>query len=336
MRLLKPWFFLISTPILLVGCGGGDGGSDSSTTLNATPVAITASNGQTIAGQTVDTFEDVANSQSASTELVTGVGVSDEKSSSLLTTLKNLATLELIDALPSDYATAISFTVNCSGGGTASASLSGTDNDLDQGDVVTYTLNNCSEDGNVLNGSIVYTFNTLQGDFENDSTDWTMVVDFQANSFSASGGNESYTLDGDFTLSASYVQSSGTSTVSIQGSKLTYIENSDTAQLTDFVLAVIEASAIPSNYTVSYDFVYTGSDIDGQVTVETIQDFLGQGENPPESGKAKITGANGSNVVIEATGSGMVKLSIDADGDGDFNDPGDTIITGQWEAIFSE
>jgi hypothetical protein len=335
MRLLKPWFFLISTPILLVGCGGGDGGSDSSTTLNATPVAITASNGQTIAGQTVDTFEDVANSQSASTELVTGVGVSEGGSFSLLNTIQKLAGHELFPTFK-DAVTGLSITVNCSGGGTASGNLSGNDNDLDEGDVLTYTLSNCSEEGVVLNGSIVFSFNTLQGDFENKSTDWAMVISFQADSFSAIGDNQNYTLDGDFTLSVSYVQSSGISTVSIQGSQLTYIESTDIAQLSNFVLTVTEDRAIPSNYTVNYNFTYTGSDIGGRVIADTIQDFVGLGENPPESGKAKITGANGSNVVIEATGAGMVKLSIDANGDGDFNDPGDTIITGQWDNVFSE
>jgi predicted methyltransferase len=113
---------------------------------------------------------------------------------------------------------------------------------------------------------------------------------------------------------------------------LIFTEGSGVARLTNFSFIGTEDSSVPANYTLQYNYVFAGSKIGGVVTVTTITPFAGQGESPPESGELKIEGENGSNVVIEATGNGQARITIDENPD----DPDVVIVEGPWDSFFDE
>ena len=314
---------------LFTGCGGG-GGDDAGAQVPVNPLMITATNGEEVAAEVVDQTEDIADSGGVSEGFGT---LSDSGGRSLIDLVQKIALQDFTEWSTQSFATA-AFSVEdtCEGGGTVKVSFTGANNSAPaQGDTLSAILNNCVEDDEVLHGSIVITFNVLQGDIGNQFSPWEMELGVQANNFSVKSGAETHSINGAFTLSTSL--ESGTNSFVMQGNDLIFTEGSGVARLTNFSFTGTEDSAIPPNYTIEYNYIYAGSNIGGVVTVTTITPFAGQGENPPESGELKIEGESGSNVVIEAIGSGQARITIDEDPD----DPADDVIVeGPWDSFFDE
>lgn len=323
--------------VALTGCGGGSGG-ESSRSFPTSPLVISEDNGRTVAETVVKTSEDITEGGSATNALLVGAKIESQEKN-VLTGIRDLTLSLAKDRIADNYnpvVTGVSLTENCAGGGTLTLSVSDKNNNeqLDEGESVSMSFNNCSYEDVVLNGSMSLMINAVTGDVETGSGNWILSVTAEIDDFSASANGESYSMDGDFDLSASHDATLGVTEVDMQASNFIYTEGSEVARLSNFDYAGSVDSSIPAKYTISYDFIFASSSIGGVVTVITNTPFKGQGENPPDSGKLTLTGANNASVVVEAIGNGQATISIDASGDGDFDDPGDRIITGAWDSFF--
>lgn len=238
---------------------------------------------------------------------------------------------------PTSTTTRFSVTENCSGGGTLTLALidNNNNNQLDAGESVTMSFSDCVQEGMQLRGSMSISLAALTGEVDADTSDWSIGLRASFDDFSVGADSESYSIDVGLTFTVGFNSSDGITTSRMRGSELIYGEDSDLVRLTDFDILETLDSSIPHQYTFSYDFIYAGSDIGGMVTVVTDITFTGQGQAAPEAGKLTLTGANASKVVVEASGSGQARFSVDANGDGDFDDTGDRIIQGDWETFFT-
>ena len=325
---------------VLAGCSGGGGGDSggSSSSIPTGSLVINEGNGQKAAEEVVKTSDNVTQGNSATNAFIVGVEIEPE-AEGILPGIRDL-TLNLVkDRINDDYnplVSGVTVTENCVGGGTLTLGIfdNNKNGQLDEGESVSMSFVNCSQEGTVLSGSMSLTINTLAGDVETGSGNWNLDVTAKIDDFSASVNGESYSIDGGFDLSASYDASTGLSAVQMQADNFIYTEGSEVARLSNFNFTSSVDSSVPANYTISYNFTFAGSSIGGVVNVTTNIPFTGQGENAPDSGQLTLSGANNASIVVEAIGNGQATISIDASGDGDFDDPGDRIITGDWDNFF--
>jgi hypothetical protein len=327
---------------VVVGCGGGDGSTANLSNTAGIPtddLVITEENGQQIAEEVMTVSDDIIEGGAFSSSLLQADLLNPSNSVSGPPSPQTLAVKMARDQLPSSSANTFNNVVStdsCPGGGTITTTVSDNNNNsqVDAGEFVSISFSNCLEQSTVLNGSMRITFNTIFGDVEFSSGDWTLGLSVQFDDFSASANSESYSIDGGFTLSTSYDASAGVTTSQIQGTNLIYTEGAGIARLSNFDITSTTHNS-DNSYTLSYAFTYAGSDIGGVVTVVTNTPFTGQNASAPDSGKLTLTGSNNASVVIEAIGSGRATISIDANGDDDFSDVGDRIIEGEWNVLFA-
>ena len=178
---------------------------------------------------------------------------------------------------------------SCTDGGTLSIELQG---ELTaSGDWIQAVFSNCLEEGVLTNGGlkIVVTANSIL------NTDLSVVYQ----SLSVTESNVTATLNGDLRMAW---QRSGTQLTSAISSSSLNMVSSEVGETVLSDLSILQVSDSADQSTdLEIDYDIASDELEGRVTFETVQalNFTDSNENP-STGILKLSGANGSSVILNA------------------------------------
>lgn len=311
---------VIVLAIALGACGGGGGGGGGTTTTAPT-LQINNANAPGVSGSVVDTTGDVAGAGD-STSPVSFSATSSGNAS--LVSVANRALQAALKQHSGFKATAAADittqTLNCPGGGSITVTLNDADNNLElsAGDTIQIDFSQCSEDGELLNGSASFNNLSISGDVVNEIPPWSISATFaftslQLTANSLGGGTETATINGAFNFSASTSDNVIFNTT-ITATSLSVADNSGTETLTNFSFSEASNDST-SAFTNTFSGTLNSPALGGIVNFSTPVALQGVGDNYPSSGEIFIVGMS-SSVRVIALDSVNVRLETDADGDG--------------------
>ena len=304
--------------LLIGGCGGGGGSSSSGGggTTPAAPIQITSSNGKTVASGANAASQDTTNQGGNSSSQV--VGAVTQRSGRLPSVL-SIATTEfnrVLNAAP-PAATVVGVTntiyVSCTTNQQVTASAANTytinysmaGSTFAAGDSFTVSYNACvdSTAGTTTNGIITIAIISLTGTLGSPGASSGFNVTFSGLSVKDNTTSASYSMNGDMSITAS--NSSTTMTASMSGSSFTMTDSvNGSLQLTNYSESYSYDSAT-TGYTFSANMTLAGSVMGGSVTIATTTPFSGTGTGNPTAGSMKVSGSNGSYVILAANSDGL-------------------------------
>ncbi len=298
---------------MLVACGGGSSGSTpvpDPTVSGGDPVAITMDNAQVTAGV-------VAN-------VALGDGVFGALSGLELPTIPGVA--GAIETGASKISNSSQLTATTSAGfdcavlGTVDIDVT-VSNPLEptEGDVYALQFAQCDEgNGVVTDGGMIITITDLGGDFA--SGEFLLGVRVELSAFHVTEAGETHGASG----SASVVIDSSTpplTTITVSTSALATTGGSTAEAVTDLTVTISENdSTFPTAVSVQTSFTIDSPRIGGEVVVSTSLALQASGDEYPYVGELRVSGAGNSALVIIALDANRVRLEIDIDGDGAYDE----------------
>jgi len=346
MKMVKTLGVSLLLTLVLVSCGGGGGD------ITIQPLAIDQNNAMQVAAAVLDATAIVLDLGSGSVVPPIPVAAAAEDMNALMPTLAKVIRIQAerstllktplamvqiaADEIPLKIIDCMTGTFTISG---EIADETGTF--LTPGDTISITFNNCDEgDGVVLNGKLALVVVT------GVDTDFTPPYDFTFDttltnfSVTESGSAESFTANGDLTLSEAVTADSLFTETEASGKMLTATVDGETETLKDYWIrgtlsAAADAYTAESNGLSDCCATLESTVLGGAVDFENIERFMGVGDNYPDAGDLFITGAeiiagNGnSSVELIAVDELCVDLLVDEDGDGAI----DAGITTTWESL---
>jgi hypothetical protein len=317
----------------LSACGGGGGGG--SATAAAEPVAISAANASTVAGQAYGAVSGLEGTGGADiVNTLTGAVVQTDAPridviDVIVSQVRNINPELIAGQVPVVTGAVVTDGGPCTNGGSISISLNDLNNDLQlsTGESVTMTFSACNEGGFVMNGSFSINNVTITGDVFNSVPPYSLQLTVQANGFTATENGQAVGMNGGLTLSQSTPD--GLSfTSSISGSSLQLTESGITVTMTNFQINATHDDGTGA-YTFDADATVSSSTMGGSVTIVTDVPFQGIEPGDPSVGELTVTGANGTSVRLIALDPVNVRLQIDFDGN-----PGvDSTVDTTWAAL---
>lgn len=315
------------------GGGGGDGiGSENGPAPVAAPATLTPANYVAAAQETLSSNAYLLDASS----FVIGAQVTDPNvlirfGQNQLTKLPGWfanATLQAVGVTQSS-------TEPCDGGG----ALTIVENDIngneevDPGDSVQLTANNCSFEGTVLNGQLNLTVNSIRGNL--DSYPYTLSATVRFINFTAQSASDRAVGNGSLTMDVQ-ASSSNVQTVKLSTPDFTmattYSGAATSHTLQDYETNLqIGSTGSVTTWTSSVNGTLTSSAFDGRsVRIETPTSFVRSGSQTyPATGSALITGAAGSKVRVTAVNATTVTIDLDADGNGSY----ETTVNKRWSEM---
>jgi len=297
----------------LIGCGGGDSNSSSSSglalpTAPTAPVTITETSAPMVAGVAVNSAMGmVANSRAAMSPLAveTPTATPQTQVLSRLTTTVMKKIVEIRNA-PLSVAGVVD-TFFCNGVDATQGTYTIEDNFTS----VLTTFNNCQLLPDVtINGSISIT--NIMGDASTGSS--TVNINFTI----AVMGFPAVSTVGGFNYTITTIPT--TQTVTMTGSNITFVNGMQVQAISNFAFSYsIDLTTLAT--TTSADFTLASTELGGSIVFDTLVDFqTGAGKIYPHAGEARITGAGTTILHItvlgdESSPSPHVRIDIDADGD---------------------
>ena len=263
---------LISFFLSISACGGGGSGGSGSVSSPAPNVTITTTNGTQVAA-------DAGSGDSITSGATAGISplsVSQPTQNAIkLTEL----TQQLLH-LGHDQQLQVQTVTTCSGGGTVMTP------DNPSATSGTVTFSNCGFlPGLTIDGSMTF---SKSGDKNNYS------ASVSYSNFTITNGVTVSTVNASMTITGSYTAPVETVSVSIPNFDLTV--NSDYIRLYNFS-STGTTNSTTSEYTLSWDYTYDSSFINGAVHVATEQQLQGYSYNSyPNTGSVVVTGVNNSHV----------------------------------------
>lgn len=283
--------------VTLNACGGG-GSDNGGITSPAPSVAITTNNSDQVAAT-------AGSADSITTSATSLVPLSVGQASQTTLNLTDFARRLL--HLGSNYSLqALTVTQACPGGG----SLTGPDPGSTSG---TFTFTSCvGYQGNTsIDGSITF---SLSGDA---SSNYAALITF--NNLTITSGANVVTINVSMNISGNITGTVETTTVSYSLFNVTY--NSDYVNIYNYKSTITYNNA-SLDYSISWDYTFDSSLINGAVKVSTETPIQGNDNNLyPYTGSLVVTGANNSHVRVSTNNStglptDLVMIEVDADGDG--------------------
>ena len=322
----------ISVSVLLVACGGGGGGGSDSVTTSSAPVTISAANAEAVAAASYKTTAGLEGSGSGTTGFLTGA-VTQTASPGInlidvmISQFKTIPQRASVNASGSLTGVVVSETIACAISGSMTITFDDADNDqqLSTGDSMSFSANDCTEDGMIMSGGVSMNNVSVIGDPL--SAPHSMQLSMQANNFTVTEGVESIALNGGMTMAES-TNDGILFTHSITGSSIQVTEGGVSAGLSNFSIEATEDDNTLA-YTLDLNATVSSPELGGSVTIVTDTVFAGIEPNEPSSGQASITGANNSRVTLIAMGADNVRLEIDEDGNG----TAETFVDTTWSAL---
>jgi len=183
------------------------------------------------------------------------------------------------------------------------------------GDSVTLQFNNCDDgDGQVVNGRLTITIDSISGDFNTEFFALGVTLDFR--SFTVQEGSQTSSVIGGFSM---MLDTTGYP-VTVATLSSPYLSVSDgvrTANLTNYsTTATIDESSQPPAFSVTSSGRIDLPQQGGSVGYSMPEPFTGFGDGDPEAGVLFIRGGNGATITMTVLSSTQVQLEMDYDGNG--------------------
>ncbi len=311
---------ILSTAVLLAGCGGGGGDAGSTTPPPGTAaLRITQTNYVRTAQEMLGTVLYVRDTAG----FVTGAQIADE--GLLLNAVRSqIARLpqRFKQATPRLVGAQIVETETCSGGGSVTTTLDDTNNnqDVDAGESVRLVFSNCVELGVRIGGALGLKLDTLSGDMDSNVFSFSATATLENFAVSASG--VASTGSGQIRISeASTGIFNQTLTLEVASLTTSVSIGAETIARTGTDLRMTQVRApVGSSYneTLSVSGKIASSALESRVvTLATLTPFMRSANaSYPASGRAIATGDAGSSVRITAQNATQVLVELDADGNG--------------------
>jgi len=287
--------------VLLTSCGGSGGGGTPPPPppVNTAALPITADNAQDI---TVDVLEAITSTIDL-VDIVDFIGLP-----AIGGTNSGLAEL-----LPADIFTEI---VPCDTG-EATVTWNDVDNNLmiSTGDTFDVLFNMCffADTGETLDGATSLTNMVVTGDPFNQIAPWGLAITFGFDNLSGTDSAGTAIIDGGLDLDLSS-DDNVVVNLSIATASLTAQQSGISATLTDYVLTqTVDLNALTQ--VISTNGTLTSTLLEGNVTFETLQDFMVIGDDNPSTGQLLISDGS-SSVLVTVLDNINVQLDIDFDLDG--------------------
>jgi hypothetical protein len=290
-------FFLVGLVLSVSACGGGGDNSSSGSGSSGAPapsVALTTSNSDQVAS-TAGSGDSVTSSATNLVSLNAGQSTTNTLSlNKFATRILNLASSNSLQPL-----------ATCSSGSVTTQNSSTTSG--------TVTFNKCVGfvAGTTIDGSVTF---SLTGDV---NADFTATMSF--NSLVITSGGNTVTIDVSITIVNTLAGNVQTTKVSYDLFKVKY--NTDYVNIYNYQSTVTYDNS-SLDYTITWDYTFDSSLINGAVKVTTETPIAGNDNNPyPYTGSMIFTGANNSHVRVSTNNStgqpdALVQIEVDADGDG--------------------
>lgn len=334
----KTWMIIACCAgFLSAGCNGGGGGnggdgagSAGGAITGSAPVPITSDNAPAVSGAVIDATVGVQDISG-----FVGTGPLASSNSLAKQGRPDLAKLPGAGGGPAaggSFKVPIDETFECSTSG--SFTISGDVENLDEvnpGDDLSVDFDGCTEFGNLrLDGGFDFLISAIDGNADDIlSGRFLLSASVALFAFSVTEEGETGTADGGFDFTVDTTMSPVTF-LEFSGDRLTLMDSGDTLTLASFsILSTDDASTFPSTYTYDTSGTIDSDLLAGSVDFVTVTTFVGFGDDYPFAGELVATGADGSSVTVIALDSVNVRLLVDADGDGAFDETIDTT----WEEI---
>lgn len=338
--------------LLVAGCGGGDDGTSSGTTIPTAAVQITPANAPAVAKGAVTPAQGMAKTGSGMAGVVGIVARTTGRSRSVLDiSLAKFAQVRGMQLAPAagvvGVIAGLPMTFPCSpsqgiGGGTMTVDMQdhGMMGTVDAGDVFVMSLINCNDGISTENGSLAFAITGLNGGAMGGTgapgapltASFTLTFSNFTSKDNASNLTDSINGDISFTTSDDGTNTTGT----MFGTSLRMDSSVDGAFLmTSYNFSFTEANvptlSTPFSFSVTMNIASVVAN--GSVTIATPTPFTGHGSGDPTAGVMVITGANNSTLTLTALPDGLtVQMVVDDDGAAGPHTPV-TLTNTTWDAI---
>lgn len=309
----------VGCTLVLSACGGGGGGSGSgagSTPVQASSLStIAAADAPKVASNGYAAGTLISQSSTSLTGVVTGVSIAPPGVGAVSPVL-NLVK-QAYERNGASLLTGVTISDSCAQGGTLTIDATLHDqNTLSNGDTLTMTAFNCTEDGSTMNGKLSITVSGVSGDVIN-STTGAVTLDTRFNNLSIASGSTADTLNGDMKISIT-ATSGVDAALAISGTSLLVTEQRSGATVATLTLTAysVNGSVHGSTVSAAANFSVAGNANGlGQFayTVKNLQPFV-QTTGVPASGSLIVNGA-GATVTATVVSNG-VRVDYSAKGDG--------------------
>jgi hypothetical protein len=201
--------------------------------------------------------------------------------------------------------------------GEANVTWNDADNDLmiSTGDTFDIVFDMCffADTGTTLDGATSLTNMVVTGDPFNQIAPWGLALTFGFDNLSGTDSAGTVVIDGDLDFDASS-DDNVVVNLSIAAASLTAQQSDISETLTDYVLTqTLDLNALTQ--VISGNGTFTSTLLEGNVALETLQDFVVIGDDNPSAGQMLIRDS-GSSVLVTVLDNINVQLEIDLDLDG--------------------
>jgi hypothetical protein len=321
---LHGFLLTVGCTLVLSACGGG-GGSSSTGSMPSAPAQtspyspITAENASRTAANAYAASLVSSDSSSFASGLLTGVSVTPAATATgAVKPVLGLVKHALASGAP-QLLTGITRSESCSGGGTVSIDATlHNQQAIGNGDTLSITAVNCSEDGDIMNGTFSIAISGLSGDPFGSSTG-AVTLDAQFKTFSVTSNGATDTLNGDMKIAVN-VASASHATLNVSGTSLQVGEQKSGATLTTLTLTNYSVNGAVNGSTTTSAATLTLAGTSNALgkfsyAVKNVQPFVSTNGAMPVSGSMIVNGA-ASSVTATAVDSGSVRVDYSAKGDG--------------------
>ncbi len=201
-------------------------------------------------------------------------------------------------------------------------------------------FNDCEYSNSLYNGNV--NVNLFNNGKPEAGGEFIYAGDGVADNFTITQRNRTVHIDGEFDISNSSkpdTELPGSSVISLDGivedTPLYLNEDGETTRVAgrySFDFTALTETSAPIHYSQNISARIASTSLDGQVSVSS-NGFSGTDNGFPDSGTLTVNGANGSEVELEVLNADTVQISVDANGDDDFDDTEDSIEVMTWRAF---
>ena len=317
----------IGAALVLSACGGGSGGAGgvSSTPAPTTPITslpnsltpISAANSGSAASNAYAASASISDASSAVSAALTGVSI-DGQSVSIISPALDIVTRAYKKNAPK-LLTGVAISDSCSGGGTVSTTGTVQSEDVaSNGDTLTFTSNNCVENGATINGAFTIVLSGIVGTAFADGA-WGATLGTQLAGFSVASGSTTVAVSGDMKIAISHA-SLNSGTLAISGKSLQASQSTAGVKVATRTLADYSATAVIQGNTLTATANYAlsgGTASLGLIaySVKNTKPFVSANGGTPTSGSLIVNGAS-SSVTVTVLDAAYVRLDYSAKGDG--------------------
>lgn len=320
----------------VTGCGGGSSSS------SAPSLVITANNAQAVASGVIQSVGATFALGSSTGDQVTpaaAVAAPAARASAVRRVLNRLSRSGIQSLRLQPLAAFGPFTEDCVRDNVVNGTVTLSGNVADPevltiGDRITAQFDQCQDnDPFLLDGRLDLTVRAIQGNPLFDEA-YLVTLDLTFTNLNITDGmDENYTADGDCTLTLDSLDFP-LSQSRIAGRSLALSSSQKAYSLTNFDHSLgVDETVFPATYAAEALGALTSDVLGGRVDYVTVTPLLAVSDNDPNAGEILVTGADGTTVRIFIVNGTSVRLDIDVNGNGSYDDGVDVSQNTTWAAL---